>query len=80
MERVSPKFVLSRELTALLTSVAVEWKDLLLESRTLERHSTARKSDPAMPAAMMSAPISAARTRLDDGAVLAPGATPADPA
>jgi hypothetical protein len=61
--RVRPMFVLSFALRALLTSAAVESNDVLFESRTLERHSAARKVDAATPSARMRPPIRAARRR-----------------
>jgi hypothetical protein len=41
-------------------SVAVESNDFLFESRTLERHSAARKIDAVRPSTTMSPPIRAA--------------------
>jgi len=56
-------FVLSFALRALLTSPAVESNDVLFESRTLERHSAARKIDAVTPSTIMNPPIRAARMR-----------------
>jgi hypothetical protein len=64
---------------AAATSVAVESNDFLFESRTLERHSAARKADAATPTTTMRPPIRAARTRAENRLAPTPRAAGDDP-